>query len=100
MTGEDLGFTLFKDEKVIHNHTCSITNTSICESNTSMGDIPRFRFRFRTGQRNESFAFILTGVTAENYGIYRCEGKSTYPPPYTHNTFAKRIMVLVVGKNS
>ena len=99
--GEDLRFSLFKNEKAIHNHTCSNPkNTSYCKSNTSMVDIDRFRFRFRTAQLNESSAFILTGVTAENYGIYRCEGISTYPPPYTQKPSPKRILVLADGKNS
>ncbi|XP_062270680.1 uncharacterized protein si:dkey-1h24.6 [Scomber scombrus] len=89
MTGEDFGYTLFKDEKVIHNHTCSLGKNALnCKLNTSMGVLL---------ERNNSSAFILTGVTAENYGIYRCEGMVTYPPPYINDASALRILVLVQG---
>nr|XP_057908185.1 T-cell-specific surface glycoprotein CD28 [Doryrhamphus excisus] len=91
MTGEDVSFSLLKDEHVIYNYKCNSTGDILeCESNPSSGVMLQ--------EVNESISFILTGEAASNDGLYRCEGMVTFPPPFRKDTSAVRILVHVEGR--
>lgn len=93
ISGQDFGFTLYKDGEVICNYLYNFGSpTTNCTMNMSM-DV-----RLKRG--NNSSTFILNGVTAAQYGIYRCEGNVMYPPPYVSDYTALGKLVLVDGKNS
>ncbi|XP_054629528.1 T-cell-specific surface glycoprotein CD28 isoform X2 [Dunckerocampus dactyliophorus] len=90
MAGEDVIFSLLKDEQVIYYRKCNSTGDTLdCESNPSAGVVLR--------EANESVSFILSGETARNGGLYRCEGMVTFPPPFRKGTSAVRILVHVEG---
>ncbi|KAM6892893.1 uncharacterized protein PEZ65_022959 [Lycodopsis pacificus] len=92
LTGQHVTFDLYKDDKVIDNHTW-------------IGDkqAPNWKPRYtRAGVElrehsentdNESFSFTLTVANASSYGIYRCEGSVMFPPPFRISTLWMLMLV-------
>ncbi|XP_077371347.1 uncharacterized protein LOC144014909 isoform X2 [Festucalex cinctus] len=91
MAGEELTFTLRKDEREIHIQKCNNTaNTLDCESSANADLVLR--------EVNTSVSFVLTGELAKNGGLYSCEGMVRFPPPFKTEMSAVRILVHVEGK--
>ncbi|XP_044200925.1 cytotoxic T-lymphocyte protein 4 [Thunnus albacares] len=90
MNGEDMTFSLLKNNEVIYNQTCNFGKpTSNCKLNDSMG--------VALHEHNKSVRFNLTGVNDNSHGLYRCEVIVTYPPPYIKEGNVLWILVLVQG---
>ncbi|XP_077407833.1 T-cell-specific surface glycoprotein CD28 homolog [Vanacampus margaritifer] len=91
MAGEELTFTLLKDEQGIHIQMCNYTNNTLdCESSSNADLVLR--------EANASFRFVLTGEMAKNGGLYTCEGMVRFPPPFKTEMSAVRILVHVEGR--
>ncbi|XP_077371346.1 uncharacterized protein LOC144014909 isoform X1 [Festucalex cinctus] len=91
MAGEELTFTLRKDEREIHIQKCNNTaNTLDCESSANADLVLR--------EVNTSVSFVLTGELAKNGGLYSCEGMVRFPPPFKTEMSAVRILVHVEGR--
>ncbi|XP_029305445.1 uncharacterized protein LOC115019885 isoform X2 [Cottoperca gobio] len=91
VTAEDVTFNLLKDDEVIHNHTCIRDKTSqTCKSQKT-------RVAVELHGENISVTFMLPGVNASSYGVYRCEGIVMFPPPYKKVSSTVLILVLVEG---
>ncbi|XP_078100215.1 uncharacterized protein LOC144513028 [Sander vitreus] len=91
--GEDVTFELHKDDKVIY-LTCNPdgNNRSLCKP-----PYTRVGIEHHQKKENKSVSFMLTGVNASSYGIYRCDRIITFPPPLTTVQSTLWILVLVEG---
>ncbi|KAM7375117.1 hypothetical protein PAMA_014278 [Pampus argenteus] len=74
LKGELMNFRLFKDDEEIN-----------LNASTSVREL----------KHNGSTSFILSGVNASSRGIYRCEGRVTFPPPSLKNNLM--ILLLIEG---
>ncbi|XP_032362650.1 uncharacterized protein si:dkey-1h24.6 [Etheostoma spectabile] len=94
LEGEDVTFKLFKEDKMIYNHTYNAE-----KNNASHGKPPytRVGVELHQNKENKPDSFMLTGVNASSYGIYRCEYVVTYPPPLKTVPSTLRILLLVEG---
>lgn len=88
-------FSLFKDGKPIHHHTCNpgINPRAIQPNTTTVG------VDSKRGE-NHWFNFTLRGVNASSHGIYTCEGIVMFPPPLKDLPRTPGILLLIEGKYS
>ncbi|XP_037617461.1 cytotoxic T-lymphocyte protein 4 [Sebastes umbrosus] len=70
LTGEEVTYYLLKDDKVIYNHTCFREKHSNCKPRHTVLGV----------ELRDSF--MLTGVNVSSSGIYNCEVRVMYPPPF------------------
>lgn len=94
--GNEVTFTLFKDQEMIYNRTRSHEDNAT----NSRPPYSRVGIVLHVNTENESAHFWLTGVNASSLGVYRCEGIVTFPPPLLKKTSDLRVLVLVKGKYS
>lgn len=91
--GEDVTFNLLKEEEVIYNYTCiGAIKASNCTSRYTRVGVDVHEIT-----ENKSVSFMLTGVKASSYGIYRCEGMNTFPPPYYKVASTSWVLVRIEG---
>ncbi|KAK9523870.1 hypothetical protein VZT92_017755 [Zoarces viviparus] len=89
LTGKDVIFDLYKDDEVIYNHTCIRDKQAPnCKARYTRAGV-----ELRENTDNESFSFTLTGVNANSYGIYGCEGSAMFPPPFRTTTLWMLMLV-------
>ncbi|XP_068575593.1 T-cell-specific surface glycoprotein CD28 [Cebidichthys violaceus] len=89
LTGRDVTFDLYKDNKMIYNHTRNPEK----QPPNSTPRHSRADVELRENTDNKSFSFTLTGVNASSYGIYGCEGTAKYPPPFIRSTLWTLVLV-------
>ncbi|XP_075950918.1 uncharacterized protein LOC142952825 [Anarhichas minor] len=91
LTGQHVTFDLYKDDEMIYNHTCIRDKQAPnCKPRYTRAGVV-----LRENTDNESFSFTLTGVNANSYGLYGCEGTAMFPPPFRKSTLW--ILMLVEG---
>ncbi|XP_034720662.1 uncharacterized protein si:dkey-1h24.6 [Etheostoma cragini] len=94
LEGEDVTYELFKEDKMIYNHTYKTEKNNVSHSKPPY---TRVGVELHQNKKNKPDSFILTGVNASSYGIYRCEYIVKYPPPLKTVPSTVRILLLVEG---
>ncbi|XP_031707667.1 T-cell-specific surface glycoprotein CD28 [Anarrhichthys ocellatus] len=89
LTGQHVTFDLYQDDEVIYNQMYIRDK----QAPTCKPRYTRAGVEVRENTDNESFSFTLTGVNANSYGIYRCEGTDMFPPPFRRSTLWMLMLV-------
>ncbi|KAK1876362.1 T-cell-specific surface glycoprotein CD28 [Dissostichus eleginoides] len=87
---KDVTFKFLKNEEMISNHKCifGLNNTrSKHHTETKAG------VELHENRENQSVNFMLTGVNATSFGLYRCEATVFHPPPI--ETIPSTVFILV-----
>lgn len=88
LDSEDLRFKLFKNQEMM--------SLSICNQSDPCQQRSPVPFVSWTNQSTQ-LGFTLTVQNQSSHGLYRCEGKSMFPPPVQTKSGPEQVLVLVQG---
>ncbi|XP_056157457.1 T-cell-specific surface glycoprotein CD28 [Lampris incognitus] len=95
LPNKDVDFFFYKGKEEIAVYRANNASSSP-ESGEHVKHITE-HVEFHTSEKDQLFSFVLSVVTAEDTGLYRCKMNVIFPPPLFVADNSSRILVLVEG---